>query len=508
MTWQPTPAGQPPPAADPLSGRPTARADAARRRVAGAIALARRAVRALLASEPRAKPGRLSVGWDAVLALVATIAVLAAVGKTTTCSGVPLNQCLAFGPGPGPAGQDPVHHLSLFPAVMTTAPLVLRRVRPLTAFWLVVIGALVAPHQADNVITLAAVVIAAYSAVVHSRFRRAAMISVPLAGVLVATAFPAVAEPLRLPGRATALWALIPVVIVGRAVDEWRQRAGDSQARLDQLQREHEAATTLALARERARIASELHDVVTHNVSVMIVQAGAARQVLTQSPAEATDALLAVESSGRAAMSELRHLLGLLSPAGPEGAAGPGDPAGLDADLRPQPGLGQLTALVDRVRAAGLDVDLLTGPLPGLSPGQDLTAYRVIQEALTNVLKHAGMAWTNVSLDYRQGQLIAEVANAVPPAAASVPPPEPGTGRGLLGLRERVELYGGELQAGPLPDGGWLVRASLPVSDQPSPGPLASTFPTGAQPAGEQPGEQQAAGVRPDPAPVPSAARS
>jgi signal transduction histidine kinase len=322
----------------------------------------------------------------------------------------------------------------------------------------------------------------------------------------VATAFPAVAAPLRLPGRATALWALIPVVIVGRAVDEWRQRAGASQARLDQLQREHEAATTLALARERARIASELHDVVTHNVSVMIVQAGAARQVLTQSPGQATDALLAVESSGRAAMSELRHLLGLLSPADPEGAAGLAGAAVLEADLRPQPGLGQLAALVDRVRAAGLGVDLLTGPLPDLSAGQDLTAYRVIQEALTNVLKHAGMAWTTVSLDYRQGQLIVEVANVVRPSAATGPA-EPGTGRGLLGLRERVELYGGELRAGPLPDGGWLVRASLPVSEQPSPGPLASTE-GGPAAGGALSATDQPAGAWPGPAPVPSAARS
>jgi signal transduction histidine kinase len=466
------------------------------RRVEQVIGLARRAIKGLLASEPRTKPTLAGVGWDAVLALVATIAVLAAVSRATVCSGPGvLNQCLELGSAPVVVGQNSDHHLpSLLAAIMTTGPLVLRRVRPLTAFWLVVIGALIAPHLADNVITLVSVVIAAYSAVVYSRFRRAAMLSVPLAGVLVATAFPAVAEPLRLPGRATALWALIPVVIVGRAVDKWRQRAGDSQARLDQLQKEHEAATVLALARERARIASELHDVVTHNVSVMIVQAGAARQVLTQSPADARDALLAVESSGRAAMSELRHLLGLLSPAAGVGALGLDGTAGLDADLRPQPGLGQLTALVARVRAAGLDVDLLTGPLPALPAGQDLAAYRVIQEALTNVIKHAGMAWTTVSLDYREGRIIVEIANAVRPSLAAASPPEPGTRRGLLGLRQRIELYGGELSAGPLPDGGWLVRACLPVEEQLPP----------AAPAGQLADARP--GPRPDPA-VPSPAQ-
>jgi len=485
------------------------------RRVAQAIALARRAIKGLLASEPRTKPTLAGVGWDAVLALVTTIAVLAAVSKSTACPGpVSLNQCLSLGSAPVVIGQNNDHHLpSVLAAMMTTVPLVLRRVRPLTAFWLVVIGALIAPHLADNVITLVSVVIAAYSAVVYSRFRRAAMLSVPLAGVLVATAFPAVAEPLRLPGRATALWALIPVVIVGRAVDKWRQRAGDSQARLDQLQKEHEAATVLALARERARIASELHDVVTHNVSVMIVQAGAARQVLTQSPADARDALLAVESSGRAAMSELRHLLGLLSPAAGLGAPGLDGAAaldgmlgldgtfGLDADLRPQPGLGQVTALVARVRAAGLDVDLLTGPLPALPAGQDLAVYRVIQEALTNVIKHAGMAWTTVSLDYREGRIIVEIANAARPSLAAASPAEPGTRRGLLGLRQRVELYGGELSAGPLPDGGWLVRAWLPAGEQLPPAAPAGQL--GDARRGPLPSPAQ-----PGPLPVPSAARS
>jgi signal transduction histidine kinase len=474
------------------------------RQVTYVIALARRAITGLRASEPRTKPTLAGVGWDAVLALVATIAVLAAVSKTAACPGPGvLTQCLSFGSAPAPIGPNPDHHLpEVLAAVMTTVPLVLRRVRPLTAFSLVVVAALVAPHLADNVITLAAVVIAAYSAVVYSRYRRAAMLSVPLAGVLVATAFPAVAEPLRLPGRATALWALIPVVIVGRAVDKWRQRAGDSQARLDQLQKEHEAATVLALARERTRIASELHDVVTHNVSVMIVQAGAARQVLTQSPADARDALLAVESSGRAAMSELRHLLGLLSPAATGGAGGPEGPAGRDADLRPQPGLGQLAVLVQRVRAAGLDVDLRTGPLPVLPAGQDLTAYRVIQEALTNVIKHAEMAWTTVSLDHREGRMIVEIANAARPPAAAASPADPGTGRGLLGLRERVELYGGELRAGPLPDGGWLVRACLPVHEQSLPGELPDA------PRGPRPDLALPSRAWPGPLPVPSAARS
>jgi signal transduction histidine kinase len=314
------------------------------------------------------------------------------------------------------------------------------------------------------------VVFASYSAIVHGRYRRAAMVSVLAAGFLVAVAFPTVAAPLTLPGRATVVIALVPVVFLGNAVTELRRRAGDSQARLARLEEEHEAATEKALARERARIASELHDVVTHNVSVMIVQAGAARQVLAGSPADARQSLLAVESSGRAAMAELRHLLGLLSPA--TGPAETGDQqmgeqqaGGQTPWLQPQPGLSRLPALVERVRAAGLDVRLAVGAMPPELPsGVDLAAYRVIQEALTNVLKHAGASPTTVSVAVRDGDLIAEVADAGPqggaqPAAAR---PMPGSGRGLLGLRERVALYGGELSAGPQSGGGWVVRARLP----------------------------------------------
>jgi signal transduction histidine kinase len=201
---------------------------------------------------------------------------------------------------------------------------------------------------------------------------------------------------------------------------------------------------------------------VTHNVSVMIVQAGAARQVLTESPDEATAALLAVESSGRAAMTELRHLLGLLSPVPePSGQAHP------DAeDLRPQPGLGQLQPLIDRVTAAGLPVELHVDGVPeGLPPGLDLAAFRVVQEALTNVIKHAGKPRTTVTLDYRADDVVVEVADAGRPFPAARPAitTAAGRGRGLLGLRERLTLYGGDLMAQAQPGGGWLVRARMPV---------------------------------------------
>jgi signal transduction histidine kinase len=187
---------------------------------------------------------------------------------------------------------------------------------------------------------------------------------------------------------------------------------------------------------------------VTHNVSVMVVQAGAARSVLGSSPDDAREALLAVEASGRTAMSELRHLLGLLAPAGGEGAV-----------LVPQPGAGQVPSLVERVRAAGLSVELTVTGARDLPPGVDLAAYRVVQEALTNVIKHAGTACAAVVLEYRPDDLLITVTDDGRPVTGSGGP----GGRGLIGLRERIGLYGGELDAGPRPGGGWRVRARIPL---------------------------------------------
>jgi len=256
------------------------------------------------------------------------------------------------------------------------------------------------------------------------------------------------------PARFTALLVLAPTAAVAVGMRGWRQRAGDSAERLLRAEAEHEAQTRRAVEAERARIAGELHDVVTHNVSVMVVQAGAARSVLASSPEDAREAqtaieaLLAVEASGRTAMSELRHLLGLLAPA-----------AGDEAVLVPQPGAGQVPSLVERVRAAGLSVELSVTGARDLPPGVDLAAYRVVQEALTNVIKHAGTARAAVALEYRPDELMITVTDDGRPVTAAGGP----GGRGLIGLRERIGLYGGELDAGPRPGGGWRVRARIPL---------------------------------------------
>ena len=257
---------------------------------------------------------------------------------------------------------------------------------------------------------------------------------------------------------------------VAIAIRVWRRRAAESAERLRRAEAEHQAETRRAVELERARIASEMHDVVTHNVSVMVVQAGAARRVLDSSPDDAREALLAVEASGRTAMTELRNLLGLLAPAG---AAEPGaDPAGGggEAALSPQPDLGQIDALVERVRAAGLPVELSVAGRRDLPAGLALAAYRVVQEALTNVLKHAGQAKTTIQIEYRPAELFITVYDDGGHATMAAPG---GDGRGLIGLRERIAVYGGQLDAGPRPGGGWRLTARNPLDpaagDRPAP---------------------------------------
>jgi len=216
-----------------------------------------------------------------------------------------------------------------------------------------------------------------------------------------------------------------------------------------------EAVVAAAVDSERDRIARELHDIVSHNVSLMVIQAGAARQVVVGAPHDATDALLAVEASGRAAMTELRNLLGLLAP----------DGTGED-DLLPQPGMSRLEELVDRVAFAGLPVELkVEGEQRPLAPGLDLTAYRVIQEALTNALKHAPGAHASVNVRYTDRYLRLEVLNTGPSIlTGQVPVARSGiNGRGLLGLRERVAVFGGQLDARRRLGGGFRVRARIPL---------------------------------------------
>jgi signal transduction histidine kinase len=385
--------------------------------------------------------------------------------------GLPLGR--AGGPlgGPGDlviAGIGAAHPslLTIAAAALTALPLAARRVYPI-GVWLAIAAAIMAVHSTYvPPVALGTAVYAAYSAITHSRRRNLAIAVVAVVTLLVAGALGN--ELPRFPGRLTAVFAILPAGAAALGIRVLRRRLADSTARLGRAADEAKAATEQALAVERARIASELHDVVTHNVSVMIVQAGAARKIMASSPADAEDALLAVEATGREAMTELRNLLGLLSPAAdgtdesarsPGAAAGPG-PARAPAALRPQPGLDELDSLIRRVSAAGLPVELaVSGDSRPLPSGAGLAAYRVVQEGLTNVLRHAGAAAATVAVTWGESLEITVSDDGHGGSPGSAEP-----GRGLLGLRERLTLYGGELAAGPRPEGGWRVRAVLPLA--------------------------------------------
>ncbi|HWK29065.1 MAG TPA: sensor histidine kinase [Solirubrobacter sp.] len=227
----------------------------------------------------------------------------------------------------------------------------------------------------------------------------------------------------------------------GRVVRRLRGRTRTLTQQVEQ----HDAAVTL----ERARIARELHDVIAHSVSVMGVQAAAAEQVLARDPERAREPLRAIQEAARDSIEELRRLLGVLR-----------DPQA-SAALVPQPGLADLDALVAQMRAAGLPVELRTEGVPGkLSPGVELSVYRVVQEALTNTLKHAGPVDTTVLLRHRRSSIEVLITDRGGARDGN----GDGTGHGLIGMRERVALYGGTLTAAPVPGGGYAVRGTVPTA--------------------------------------------
>jgi signal transduction histidine kinase len=412
----------------------------------------------------RWRPGRKAFGLpphasraatiaDIVLAVVLTAALLnytIRAGHDTTW----------FAPAPVPgipkfsetvAATSNVGALQIALAVLATLPLALRRRFPLTTFWVVLVAALlfhVDVRATDTqVLTFTAGLVAAYTAAMYGPYRVASIASLVAGAALIAVLHDANVPNIR-PGY-VPFFVLIGIGIAANSVHVWKQR-------VLALQAQQEAATRQAVERERSRIARELHDVVTHNVAVMLVQAGAARKMIDVSPDEARQAMLAVEAGGRAAMAELRHVMGLLAVTGD----GP-----QPDDLAPQPSLAQLAALAGRVRDAGVPVELsVTGAPTPLPVGVDLAAYRVVQEALTNTVKHAPGARVQISVDYRPEALRVEVVDSGGTQTLLDAPDVDGNGRGLVGLRERLAVYGGTLQAGARPTGGYRVSATIPVA--------------------------------------------
>ncbi|MGY0059823.1 sensor histidine kinase [Streptomyces sp. LZ34] len=344
-------------------------------------------------------------------------------------------------------------------AILASAPLALRRRYPLAVLWTVTVAVVLTPAEAPR-ITSYACVIAAYGAAAYSPYRVATLASLPVAVFALSRLADGTLPVVQ--NEYIPLLILVPIVVAANGLRTFQLRAGESQARMSALERERAEELRRAAEQERARIARELHDVVTHNVSVMVIQAGAARKVMAATPDRARQALLAVEASGRAAMAELRHAMGLLTMHDGDGAEGASDKAATP-DLAPQPGLGQLDALVARVREAGLPVGLTVSGTPRPVPsGVGLAAYRVVQEALTNTVKHAAGSTAEVTVAYGEDRLRVEVTDTggTPGASAAT-----GGGRGLIGLRERLAVYGGTLHTGQRPGGGYLVEAAIPLEE-------------------------------------------
>jgi signal transduction histidine kinase len=236
------------------------------------------------------------------------------------------------------------------------------------------------------------------------------------------------------------------VTLVVMVLVRWVLGAKERRAQL--AERERDLAAREAIVEERARIARELHDAIAHNVSMMVLQAGAERRVLENERGPTREVLETIEQIGRGALTEMRRLVGMLR-------------SDADDPLAPQPGLDDLTTLVTQVREAGLPVELrIEGERRLLPVGLDLSAYRIVQEALTNALKHAGQAHATVRVNYGPDSLELEI---VDDGGGGVAFPVSSGGHGLVGMRERVALYGGHLDAGERPSGGFAIRVLLPI---------------------------------------------
>lgn len=343
--------------------------------------------------------------------------------------------------------------------VAMVLPLVVRRWHPLWFAYLVLVVGI--PHAALElgVGALLTACVAVYTLVVYVGRRHAA---VYLAAQVVTSLVQIALQFERaqwLIAVGFTLGTLAFSWIVGEFVGARRAYHAELEARLHLLETEQDQAARIAVAQERSRIARELHDIVAHSVSVIVVQADGARYAVDTDPALAKEAVRTIAETGREALTELRRLLGVLRNAGAE------------ADVRePQPGVAGLPDLVDRVRAAGLRVDLdVDDDVRALPPGASLAVYRIVQESLTNTLKHAGrLATAAVRVRRTRGGVEVDVADDGAGRAHPVGGPVtrlPG-GNGVIGMRERAHVFGGRLSVGPRPGGGWRVHAVLPENER------------------------------------------
>ena len=338
-------------------------------------------------------------------------------------------------------------------ALAASVPLAWRRRWPFSTFFVVAMSAM-----AYEVVGFATVVapfgllVALYTVGAHCprhRSRLAALITAAgLAVVLLTARWEVNAASI---GSNVIIFAT--VWLIGDNLRTRRAYVASLRDRAERAERTRAAEAQRAVAEERTRIARELHDVVAHSMSVMVVQAGAARRVLDRSPGQAAEALEAIEATGRQALTEMRRLLGVLR-----------DDSEVTGIRVPQPSMAELRALVEQFADAGLPVTLaVEGQERELPAGVGLSAYRIVQEGLTNALKHAGpAAAVEVRVRYEDDDVVVEVLDDGRGAVAA----SRTAGHGLVGMRERVDVCGGELRTGPRAGGGYAVRARLPVAGQ------------------------------------------
>jgi signal transduction histidine kinase len=313
----------------------------------------------------------------------------------------------------------------------------------------VLLAVLTSPNDVSSLILV--VILAAYSPGAHLELRPALLGLALVAGTVLAVAIVSTPNDIVFP---VAFFGVLPWVI-GRVIRNQTQLARELTEKAEREEHAREEEEARATASERARVARELHDVLAHNLSVMVIQAAAARRVLERDPAAAAEAARLIGRTGREAMTELRHVFGPVRKE--DGHV-----------LGSAPGLAHLDRLASRAHRAGLPVELRVEGTPRhLQPGADMAAYRVVQEGLTNILKHARGARATVIVRYEPGDVVLEVLDNGEGPGSNGTPLDSG-GHGLVGMRERVALYGGKLECGRRREGGFAVRARLPVGGPPA----------------------------------------
>jgi signal transduction histidine kinase len=350
-------------------------------------------------------------------------------------------------------------------SVLVTSALAWRRTRPLAALtWIFAVFGLsfvAARHDLQLVAGFFVIILLVASAAYHAS-RRVALACLGVGLATLAVLFPL--EP-QLGGWSSAVYDgafMVLMWLAARGLRSREDRAAALGSQLALARASHEARQREILREERAQIARELHDIVAHSVSVILLQIGAARMRAPGQPG-ITQPLHAAEASGRQALAELRRLLGVLNDSPEAGPDRDHDAAGRMPDA-PQPSIAALDRLAATVRATGLDVNLaIAGEVRPLPPGLELSVYRIVQEALTNVLKHAQASTAQVRVDYGPDAVAIDVTDDGTARTASGAP----AGHGLVGMRQRAQVFGGTTVAGPVPGGGWQVRAELPAEPAP-----------------------------------------